>query len=132
MKNINNEKGFVSKLVLIIIILLLLFDAIALENKIINKVKSFTPIIIESTSTFLKENITDTDKDTKTENNKENFDKEDIRYTKNCKEIVEDMGMGDKLLGEGNKKMKIRYHQTNGEDLMIIISKEGDCSIEEV
>jgi hypothetical protein len=126
-KMITKEKGFISKTLLFIIIILLISDAIVFENKIINKIKENIPNMIESVSNFIESNENE-------EKNKkdETFDKEDIRYTKNCKEIVEGMGMGEQLLKESDKETNIRYHQTNGNDLMISIGKDGSCTIKEV
>lgn len=141
-KNINKEHGFVSKTLLIIVILMLLLDAIVLENMMINKIKGITPVIIDSVISLSEENL-DSNSNPKDENDKnenhvkevssinEEYDKEDIRYTKNCEEIVKEMGMGDRLIRENNKKMNIRYHQTNGVDLMITIGKNGSCTIKE-
>lgn len=139
-KNINKEHGFVSKTLLIIVILMLLLDAIVLENMMINKVTGVTPVIIDSVISLSEENLNSNPKDENDKNenhvkevstiNKE-YDKEDIRYTKNCEEIVKEMGMGDRLIRENNKKMNIRYHQTNGVDLMITIGKNGSCTIKE-
>lgn len=136
-KNINKEHGFVSKTLLIIVILMLLLDAIVLENMMINKVKGVTPVIIDSVISLSEENLDSNPKDENENHVKEvstingEYDKEDIRYTKNCEEIVKEMGMGDRLIRENNKKMNIRYHQTNGVDLMITIGKNGSCTIKE-
>ena len=130
-KNIRKEHGFVSKTLLILIIVVLLFDAIVLENMMINKVKGITPLIIDSVTSLSEEeskNLKEAEGDI-TKN--EEYDKEDIRYTKNCEEIVKDMGMGDGLIRENDKEMNIRYHQTRGNDLIITIRKDGSCTIKE-
>ena len=130
-KNIKKEYGFVSKTLLILIIVVLLFDAIVLENMMINKVKGITPLIIDSVTSLSEEeskNLKEAEGDI-TKN--EEYDKEDIRYTKNCEEIVKDMGMGDGLIRENDKEINIRYHQTRGNDLIITIKKDGSCTIKE-
>lgn len=132
-KNIRKEYGFVSKTLLTLIIVILLFDAIVLENMMINKVKGITPLIMDSVTSLSEEkeeskNLKEAEGDI-TKN--EEYDKEDIRYTKNCEEIVKDMGMGDGLIRENDKEMNIRYHQTRGNDLIITIRKDGSCTIKE-
>lgn len=132
-KNIRKEHGFVSRTLLTLIIVVLLFDAIVLENMMINKVKEITPLIMDSVTSLSEEkeeskNLKEAEGDI-TKN--EEYDKEDIRYTKNCEEIVKDMGMGDRLIRENDKKMNIRYHQTSGNDLIITIGKDGSCTIKE-
>lgn len=132
-KNIRKEYGFVSKTLLTLIIVILLFDAIVLENIMINKAKGITPLIMDSVTSLSedkKENKSPKEAQGDVTKNEE-YDKEDIRYTKNCEEIVKDMGMGDRLIRENDKKMNIRYHQTNGNDLMITIGKNGSCTIKE-
>lgn len=132
-KNIRKEYGFVSKTLLTLIIVVLLFDAIVLENMMINKVKGITPLIMDSV-TSLSEEKEESENPKETEDDvtrNEEYDKEDIRYTKNCEEIVKDMGMGDRLIRENDKKMNIRYHQTSGNDLIITIGKDGSCTIKE-
>lgn len=132
-KNIRKEHGFVSKTLLILIIVVLLFDAIVLENMMINKVKGITPLIVDSVTSLSEEkeeskNLKEAEGDV-TKN--EEYNKEDIRYTKNCEEIVKDMGMGDGLIRENDKEMNIRYHQTRGNDLIITIRKDSSCTIKE-
>ena len=69
-KNINKEHGFVSKTLLIIVILMLLLDAIVLENMMINKIKGVTPAIIDSVISLSEENL---DSNPKDENDKKRF-----------------------------------------------------------
>jgi cytoskeletal protein RodZ len=131
----NKEKGFISRALLVCVIIILLLDAIVFENTMVNKAKELTPALIDSVSSVVEEKKEGTSKTSKETDSasakKEEYSKEDIRYTKNCEEIVEEMGMGDRLIRENDKKMNIRYHQTNGNDLMITIGKDGSCTIKE-
>lgn len=131
-QNIHKQRGFISKLALFLLSLTLLADVFILDNTLSNFIKEKTPIIIKEAKNRFKDFNEDIEEDkVGREVSKHNYTKEDIRYSKNCEEIVKDMGMGDKLIKKRDKSIKIRYNQTNAANFMITINKNGSCSIEE-